>query len=155
MRRRIRESHPGISPWDVKYRAGGLVDVEFIAQYLILASAARHPEVVSGATAIAYERLAAAGAIDAGTAKTLRNAGRLWRTLQGLFRLTVEGPFEVSKAPEGLKAVLARAAGANDFAALTAAMEDTAAEVARLYDALIDRPAERLSPGAFTGRRLS
>jgi len=155
MRRRIRESHPGSSPWDVKYRSGGLVDVEFIAQYLILANAARHPEVVSGATAIVYERLAAAGALDAGAAMTLRNAGRLWRTLQGLFRLTVEGPFEESKAPEGLKAVLARATGANDFAALTAAMEDTAADVARLYDVLIERPAGGAASGATAKTRPS
>jgi [glutamine synthetase] adenylyltransferase / [glutamine synthetase]-adenylyl-L-tyrosine phosphorylase len=141
MRRRIRETHPGASSWDVKYRSGGLVDVEFIAQYLILADAARHPEVISGATAVAYQRLASAGAIEAGAAATLRNAGRLWRTLQGLLRLTVEGAFEQSKAPEGLKAILARAAGANDFAALAATMEKTAADVARLYDALIERPA--------------
>jgi glutamate-ammonia-ligase adenylyltransferase len=155
MRRRIRESHPGSSPWDVKYRSGGLVDVEFIAQYLILANAARHPEAISGATAVAYERLAAAGAIDDGTATTLRNAGRLWRTLQGLFRLTVEGPFDESKAPEGLKAVLARAAGASDFAALRAAMEDTAAEVARLYDALIEQPAGSAPSGASAKLRPS
>jgi [glutamine synthetase] adenylyltransferase / [glutamine synthetase]-adenylyl-L-tyrosine phosphorylase len=141
MRRRIRETHPGASSWDVKYRSGGLVDVEFIAQYLILADAARHPDVISGATAVAYQRLASAGAIEAGAAATLRNAGRLWRTLQGLLRLTVEGAFEQSKAPEGLKAILARAAGANDFAALAATMEKTAADVARLYDALIERPA--------------
>jgi glutamate-ammonia-ligase adenylyltransferase len=149
MRRRIRETHPGLSPWDVKYRSGGLVDVEFIAQYLILANAARHPDVVSGSTAVAYQRLAMTGAIDSDTAMTLRNAGRLWRTLQGLLRLTVEGPFEESKAPEGLKAVLARATGAHDFAALTAAMEETAADVARLYDALIERPAGAVSDPAL------
>ncbi|MGE5537244.1 MAG: bifunctional [glutamine synthetase] adenylyltransferase/[glutamine synthetase]-adenylyl-L-tyrosine phosphorylase [Gemmatimonas sp.] len=141
MRRRIREAHPGSSPWDVKYRRGGLVDVEFIAQYLILVAAARHPEAISGSTAVAYERLAAAGAIASDAATTLRTAGRLWRTLQGLLRLTVEGAFREDEAPEGLKAVLARATGTGDFAALKAAMEDTAAAVVGLYDALIERPA--------------
>jgi glutamate-ammonia-ligase adenylyltransferase len=132
----------------VKYRRGGLVDVEFIAQYLILAAAARHPEVISGSTAVAYEKLAAAGAIASEAAATLRTAGRLWRTLQGLLRLTVEGRFREEDAPEGLKAVLARATGVEDFAALKAAMENTAAEVARVYDALIERPAGEQSPRA-------
>ncbi|HTI86086.1 MAG TPA: bifunctional [glutamine synthetase] adenylyltransferase/[glutamine synthetase]-adenylyl-L-tyrosine phosphorylase [Alphaproteobacteria bacterium] len=148
MRRRIREAHPGLSPWEVKYRRGGLVDVEFIAQYLILAAAARHPEVISGSTAVAYEKLAAAGAIASDAAATLKVAGRLWRTLQGLLRLTVEGPFQEADAPEGLKAVLARATGAEDFAALKAAMEETAGEVARQYDALIERPAGARTPRA-------
>jgi glutamate-ammonia-ligase adenylyltransferase len=148
MRRRVREAHPGLSPWDVKYRRGGLVDVEFIAQYLILAAAARHPEVISGSTAVAYERLAAAGAIAPDAAATLKVADRLWRTLQGLLRLTVAGPFQETDAPEGLKAVLARATGADDFAALKAAMEAAAAGVVRLYDALIERPAGARTPRA-------
>jgi glutamate-ammonia-ligase adenylyltransferase len=141
MRRRIRETHPGRSPWDVKYRRGGLVDVEFLAQYLILAHAERYPETVSGSTAEALERLTAAGVLASAAAGALQSAGRLWRTLQGLLRLTVEGAFEEANAPEGLKAILARAAGAKDFAALKAAMEATAHEVVRQYGALIERPA--------------
>lgn len=141
MRRRVHDAHPGDSLWAIKYGAGGLVDIEFIAQYLILATAARHPDVVSSTTDIAYQRLAAAGAIETGAASTLRNAGRLWRTIQGLLRLTVEGPFDETEAPDGLKAILAGASGEKDFAALKATMEKTATQVARLYDALIERPA--------------
>ena len=32
--------------WDLKYAAGGLVDLEFIAQYLQLVHAAEHPEIL-------------------------------------------------------------------------------------------------------------
>ena len=149
MRRRVHETHPGNSPWAVKYGVGGLVDIEFIAQYLILANAARHPDVVSSTTDIAYQRLAAVKAIASDAASTLRDAGRLWRTIQGLLRLTVEGPFDETKASDGLKAVLAEATGAKDFTALMATMEKTAKQVTHLYRALIERPAaEATLPGA-------
>ena len=108
MRRRIHEAHPSNSLWAIKYGRGGLVDVEFIAQYLILVHAARHRNVVSGNTATAFERLTSVGALDPEAALILYNAGRLWRTLQGLLRLTVEGPFEEEEASAGLKGVLAQ-----------------------------------------------
>ena len=41
MRRRMEAHSRPASPWDVKQRPGGLVDVEFIAQYLMLLHAAR------------------------------------------------------------------------------------------------------------------
>ena len=149
MRRRVHDAHPGDSLWAIKYGTGGLVDIEFIAQYLILANAAKHPDVASGTTDVAYQRLAAMGAIKSDAASALRDAGRLWRTIQGLLRLTVEGPFDETEASAGLKAILADAAGAKDFAALKATMEKTATEVARLYHALIEQPAaEAVLPGA-------
>jgi glutamate-ammonia-ligase adenylyltransferase len=144
MRRRVHEAHPVKSLWAIKYGEGGLVDVEFIAQYLILANAARHPGIVSGNTATAYERLTSAKAIEPEAALTLYNAGRLWRTLQGLLRLTVEGSFEESDASDGLKAILAKAVGAGDFVALKATMERTAKDVERLYHALIEQTAKGL-----------
>src|SRR5205814_7054902 len=43
MRRRIEEANPRVSPWDLRNRRGGLTDLEFIAQYLMLREAARAP----------------------------------------------------------------------------------------------------------------
>ncbi len=43
MRRRIADEHPRPSPWDLKNRRGGLIDLEFIAQYLMLREAAASP----------------------------------------------------------------------------------------------------------------
>src|SRR5262249_9180514 len=42
MRQRISREFPGRSAWDLKYHRGGLIDIEFIAQYLALA----HPKAV-------------------------------------------------------------------------------------------------------------
>src|SRR6202000_687376 len=46
MRDRLSAHHRVQSGWDVKHRRGGLVDVEFITQYLQLRWAHRHPEIL-------------------------------------------------------------------------------------------------------------
>ncbi len=46
--------------WDLKYVAGGLVDLEFIAQYLQLVHAAEQPEILDTATARVLEQGGAA-----------------------------------------------------------------------------------------------
>src|SRR3546814_2351350 len=45
MRARIARSNRSPAPWDVKQMPGGLVDVEFTAQYLVLRHAHAHPEI--------------------------------------------------------------------------------------------------------------
>src|SRR5206468_10638752 len=46
MRRRIAGENPRPSPWDLKNRRGGLIDLEFIIQYLMLRDAASSPPIV-------------------------------------------------------------------------------------------------------------
>ena len=52
-------------------------------------------------------------------------------------RLCLDGPFEPSKAPDGLKSLLARAGDAPDFRHLEAELVAREAEVATLFDQLI------------------
>ncbi len=61
MRRRIAAEHPRPSAWDLKNRRGGLIDLEFIAQYLMLREAAASPRVLRRATAEALRALGEAG----------------------------------------------------------------------------------------------
>ena len=46
--------------WDLKYAAGGLIDIEFIAQYLQLVHAAEHPDILDTSTARVLEKAGAA-----------------------------------------------------------------------------------------------
>src|SRR4029078_9181817 len=50
MRRRMEQPHRPASVWCIKQIPGGLIDVEFIAQYLMLLHAARHPEILHSNT---------------------------------------------------------------------------------------------------------
>src|SRR5690606_29276497 len=116
------------SAWDIKLLRGGIVDCEFIAQYLQLRHAHTHPEVLSGNTTEALARLRDAGVLDANTADQLIAAMSLWRNLQGALRLGVGPAFDQSSAQDGAKAMLATACGMEDFAAL----ERTVAERLRI-----------------------
>jgi glutamate-ammonia-ligase adenylyltransferase len=141
MRQRIAASHANPPFWDVKHRRGGMVDAEFIAQYLELRHAECRPEVLHPNTTAALEALAAAGGLGREDADALAAAMRLWRQVQGLVKLLVEGEFDEATAPEALKATLARSARSVDFACLKGDMEAVADRVRRIYDAIIDRPA--------------
>jgi glutamate-ammonia-ligase adenylyltransferase len=48
--------------------------------------------------------------------------------------LCLSGPFEPEKAGQGVKALLARAGGAPDFALLDAELRDTQARVRALFE---------------------
>ena len=138
MRARIAGQYPDDRPWDVKHRRGGLVDVEFIAQFLQLRHAADRPGVLHPNTGEALARLAAAGIIERAAADELIAAGRLWRRLQGLLRLTVGDQVDEATAlPEGLKRALAQAGGAADFAGIEALMAAAAAAVRAQFERLI------------------
>ncbi len=58
MRRAIAKEKGDANLWDLKYAAGGLVDIEFIAQYLQLAHAATSPEILDTNTVRALEKAA-------------------------------------------------------------------------------------------------
>ena len=51
MRIRMAEAHGRPDPLDMKHRPGGLIDMEFLAQYLVLSRAASDPGIASRATA--------------------------------------------------------------------------------------------------------
>ncbi len=151
MRHRIADTHRAPSLWQVKHVRGGLVDVEFIAQYLELRHAAEHPDVLSANTADAFTRLRDAGLLDPAVADRLADAARLWQRIQAMLRLSVADRFTPETATEGLRAALARAAGADDFDTLLARMETVAAAVTAAYDALIEDPAQALPPEDAAG----
>jgi glutamate-ammonia-ligase adenylyltransferase len=89
MRARMERDLPPHGPWDVKLRSGGQIDVEFIAQVLQLIHAAARPEICSPTTSIALRRMRDAGLLPPEDAEALLRADRLWRTIQGMLRLTV------------------------------------------------------------------
>jgi len=141
MRARMAKEHVAKSPWQIKHLRGGLVDVEFIAQYLMLRDAVSEPEVLSRATADALARLRDAGALDPGDAETLIAAVHLWRKVQGALRLTSGERFDEDAATAGHKSLLVRACGGDTFDGLKAEIVERAEAVLAIFERLIDAPA--------------
>lgn len=135
MRRRIDQEKGSADPWNLKTVPGGLVDVEFLAQYLQLAAAARRPGVLDQNTAAALRGLAAAGVLAAGHADALGDACALYHNLTQLLRLALEGELDLATAPRGLQALLTRTAGVPDIAILDAQVKDAEQ---RVRDVVVD-----------------
>jgi [glutamine synthetase] adenylyltransferase / [glutamine synthetase]-adenylyl-L-tyrosine phosphorylase len=77
--------------FDIKHSAGGMVDVEFVVQYLVLAHAARHPQLVDNVGNIALlERAEQAGLLPAGLGQAPPSAYRELRRTQHRARLNEE-----------------------------------------------------------------
>ena len=144
MRARIAKQYPGKSPWDIKHRPGGLVDVEFIAQYLQLIHAHNHPNILSTNTYDALSRACDAGLLEQTVARDLIEALNLWRNLQAMLRLTLSEELNEETAPEGLKQALAKAGEVSNFDILKVIMEDAAAKTREHFNTIITIPAERL-----------
>ncbi|WP_431855175.1 bifunctional [glutamine synthetase] adenylyltransferase/[glutamine synthetase]-adenylyl-L-tyrosine phosphorylase [Azospirillum sp.] len=155
MRRRIDKEFGTDNPWNVKYHRGGLIDIEFIAQYLQLRHAAEQPAVLSIGTANALKAAAANGLLDADVAKDLEATLRLWRRVQGFLRLTTDGVLDPRQVSETLFAGLARTAFPGeaapvDFAELDARIRAVAARAHAHFRTLVEEPAAKLTPPAHT-----
>jgi glutamate-ammonia-ligase adenylyltransferase len=138
MRRRVAAQHPRPTPWNLRNRRGGLVDIEFAVQYLILRAA---PEIAPRGIAAAIEALGEAGALPPRAVRELGAAVRLLRHVQALLALLFEGVPE-PRALSGLHAAtLARCAGAVDFARLDAEISEACSRGRDWYDRLVARPA--------------
>ncbi len=115
MRQRIEREHGTENPWSVKHVRGGIVDLDFICQALILEHAAVRPEIVTGNTASGFSRLAQAGCLAQKAADELLAAAEFLHNVQSFLRLSLRQAAFAEELPEGLKAALAKAVGATDF----------------------------------------
>jgi [glutamine synthetase] adenylyltransferase / [glutamine synthetase]-adenylyl-L-tyrosine phosphorylase len=89
MRQRMRDAHPPRDErFDLKHDEGGMIDIEFIVQYLVLRHACAYPQLTANVGNIALLRLCGTlGLIDAGLADDVAAAYRALRRLQHQVRL--------------------------------------------------------------------
>jgi [glutamine synthetase] adenylyltransferase / [glutamine synthetase]-adenylyl-L-tyrosine phosphorylase len=138
MRRAISLEKGENDIWDLKYAAGGIVDIDFIAQYLELVHAADKPDILDVSTLHVLDNAARLGVLPQSAAEILRSATRLYQDLTQILRLCVSERFNPATAGEGLLRVMARAGDAPDFSSLEARLKETQAEVRRVFRTLIE-----------------
>jgi [glutamine synthetase] adenylyltransferase / [glutamine synthetase]-adenylyl-L-tyrosine phosphorylase len=123
--------------WDLKHAAGGMVDIDFIAQYLQLVHAADKPDILDVRTLQVLDNAARLGVLPQSAAEVLRPATRLYHDLTQILRLCVSEKFKPETAGEDLLRVMARAGDAPDFSSLEARVKETQSEVRRVFRALV------------------
>ena len=100
-------------------------------------SAHEYPDTLDQNTAQSLENLSSVGVLASGDAKLLIPAAGLYHNLTQVMRLCLERPFNAETASPGLKSLLARAAGMEDFDALEAHLAATVASVREAYERIV------------------
>jgi len=105
MRRKMHAGHPNRTPlFDLKHDPGGMVDIEFIVQFLVLVHSREHAALTKNAGNIALLALAGAlGLVPAELAGRVADAYRDYRREQHRVRLTGAPHARVDPAAHGAR----------------------------------------------------
>jgi glutamate-ammonia-ligase adenylyltransferase len=167
MRDRIGAEHPPQNRWHLKYTPGGMVDVEFVVQYLLLRHGNGNPGLLTTDIAEAIARLTAGGYLSAAAAGDLDHAALLAWRIQGLIRLTTDDVFDPGGAPAVTRAMLTREIahatgrqpgqkpeGDIDFRQAESILDSILNASRARYDEIVAGPAAALPPSSNPTRLL-
>ncbi len=138
MRELIEKEKPPSSLWDLKLIPGGVIDIEFIAQYLALIAPAKGAKVsVRGlntgeALKLLGGRLMAPADVD-----TCIEAFSLYTELSQLIRLCIDGVFDPKEAPSGLIDLVCRAGDCPDIRTLESEVKRLSKAVRKILLAVV------------------
>jgi len=109
MRQKMRDGHPNDSNlFDIKHGRGGMVDIEFMVQFLVLAYSHQHPQLAAHKGNLALlKRSGEAGLIDPKQAEAVSRIYRKLRELQHKMRLNNQTQCRVDIAEIDTAPVLA------------------------------------------------
>jgi len=138
MRRAVALEKGEDDVWDLKYAAGGMVDIDFAAQYLQLVHAAEKPDILDVSTLHVLDNAERLGVLPHASAEVLRSATRLYHDLTQILRLCVSDRFKPETSGEDLQRVLARAGDAPDFSSLQARVRETQSEVRGVFCEIVE-----------------
>jgi glutamate-ammonia-ligase adenylyltransferase len=137
MRSLIAKAKGDDDPRDLKLVAGGLIDIEFIAQYLVLRYARLAPELLSpstyGVIAVAGKR----GFLEPADADLLLTTHRLYTSVTQILRLTLEVGADPRQASEAVGRRLAKVADLPGVSALEHDLAERQAKVRELFEKLL------------------
>ena len=107
MQTKVQRQYGTKDPWQMKYRAGGVMDMMFALHYLILRNGHDHTGLHHACFADAICALKAEKLLGAKDAASLQKTADIAIAAQAFLRLTAELPFSADKATAGLKQQLA------------------------------------------------
>ena len=148
MRARLAREKPANCLWSLKQLRGGMVDIEFIAQYLALRHASENPDILNCGTMTLIQNLTRAGYLDGSSGALLSETLRMFQALQSTLSLSIEDEItsqHINEFSDTLKARLADVEKCSDFSALELKVAGAASGVLTLFQEIIETPAKQLS----------
>lgn len=138
MRDRLAREIPPRGPFDVKHLPGGMLELSFIAEALQLIHGPAQPDLFRPNTAAALRGLAEAGHLPVRDAQALIGADFLWRSIQGIDRLTGLAA-TATEPPAAMLIPLLRATATPDLASLRQAMANASQTVRSCFERYISQ----------------
>ncbi len=136
MRELMAEERPPKGEWDLKLSPGGLVDIEFAAQFLQLAYAGEggplEPNTAAALAAFRETGLAAPKPLA-----DLETAWRLQQDLTQLLKVALDDRADPAAEPPAFRKLLARAGGARDFRQLQSTLKAARTAAHAAYEAIV------------------
>lgn len=136
MRERIAKEFPTTNPWALKHVRGGMVDLDFIAQYLVLRYGYAHPAIWHRGARAVFEHAQAENLLSEAVTLPLIEAKKFLSDLLSLLRLSAPGGLIQDDAPAGLKRLLIEGMRMEDFDALKAKVVALERNVTHVFDTL-------------------
>jgi glutamate-ammonia-ligase adenylyltransferase len=136
MRLLMEKERPAKGFWDLKLGRGGLVDIEFVAQFLQIVHAGEGgPLNVHTGAALAAMRIA--GLAPEAAMRTLETAWTLQQDLSQVLKVALPEAQDPSQEPEAFRALLAKAGRADSYAALIERLKTLKAAARKSYEAVL------------------
>ncbi|MBO6918211.1 MAG: bifunctional [glutamine synthetase] adenylyltransferase/[glutamine synthetase]-adenylyl-L-tyrosine phosphorylase [Rhizobiaceae bacterium] len=141
MRKLIDQEKPPQNMWDFKLIPGGLVDIEFVVQYLSLRERANgwEPLIHETSTSHLLEVLAVPQ-LGVEQSDELSSALKLWTELSQMIKLCIEGEFELEEAPSGFQDVILRSVNLPDMNILQTEIETTSKRIRTIFNEVVRLP---------------
>lgn len=133
MRALIAKEKGEDDPGDLKLAAGGLTDLDFLAQYCVLAHAGSHPDLLVPETASVFAAARAAGLLAEADAGLLIEAHGLMSAVQLWQRFTIDDAAGPDAVPARIPRRIATALGRPDARVLRAELDETRASVRAIF----------------------
>jgi [glutamine synthetase] adenylyltransferase / [glutamine synthetase]-adenylyl-L-tyrosine phosphorylase len=137
MRALIEQEKPARDLWDLKLVPGGLIDIEFIAQYLTLMAPGRGHSISTNGLSTAEALKAVGDLLDANDRDTCLDALKLYTDLSQVIRLCIDGPFDPANVPAGLLDRVVRAAECPDLKTVEAELKRHAKAVRKVFTRVV------------------
>lgn len=138
MRELMEQERPGKGVWDLKLTPGGLVDIEFVAQFLQLKHAAEGGPLAQN-TGEALAALRRAGLADDAALASLETAWRLEQDLSQLIKVALEDGGDPEVEPKAFRTLLARAGQVREFRSLKTKLTKAKAEARAAFETIVRR----------------
>ncbi|WP_411288255.1 bifunctional [glutamine synthetase] adenylyltransferase/[glutamine synthetase]-adenylyl-L-tyrosine phosphorylase [Phenylobacterium sp.] len=136
MRELLEQERPPKGEWDLKLTAGGLVDMEFAAQFLQLVNAGDGGPLRAN-TAEAFAAFAETLLAPPAPLEALAQAWRLQQDLTQLLKVALDDHADPGAEPKAFRVLLARAGEARDFRSLSAKLERSRTAARKAYETLV------------------